>query len=241
MSNIQSVCDEMKGLEGTVGAFVWQGGRCLASSLPKAYDSARLNQIGSGLSRLGQLSDKAGYDRSACVFHWPRATLFSWPLPNAGVLAIVASPKVARGELELSVAIAMEELGVLLGQDVSAGSQDASTVPSMISAPVIVEKPSASFAPTAAAAPVISASVEPPIDDRASAYRLEQIESLLTSEVGPNGRAMLQRLRRQAAQAGIAEAAWLPRLRTLLLSELKDPCARAVVAASILFVPGAEH
>lgn len=258
MNSIQGVCDEMKGLEGTVGAFVWQGGRCLGSSLPKAYDATRLNQMGSGLSRLGQLTEKAGYDRSACVFHWPRATLFSWVLPNAGVLAIVALPKVARGELELSAAIAMEELGILIERE--GNSTDGATSTAPAAATSLPEKPptnAASATPPASASPGPSsantaaaslanasvansstAAAEPVfVEDKAAAYRLEQIELLLITEVGPTGRALFQRLRRQACQPGASEGTWLPRLRSLLLGELKDPCARAVIAASVLFIP----
>ena len=216
MKTIQDICNELKGLEGSVGAFVWNNGGCLGSSLPKAYDAARLTQTAAELSRLTQLAQKASYNHCACVFHWQRATLFSWALQESGGLAILALPTAPRGVLELSASMAVEDLLPLLAQ--------ASQIAAAAVAGALAPGPS-----TATAANTATAAAEPP--------KLRELEDLVVWELGPTGRVLFSRARQKAYQAGLPESSWLHNLRAAVLADLGDPSAWASIATSVMWIP----
>lgn len=226
MKTIQDICDELKGLDGSVGAFVWNNGACLGSSLPKAYDAARLTQTGTELSRLSQLAQKASYNRCACVFHWQRATLFSWALGETGGLAVLALPTAPRGVLELSVSIATEDLLPLLARSTQ------SLTPALVAA-VVVPEPSVPAG--VASAPSIS------IPSAGSAAedspKLRELEELVVWELGPTGRVLFLRARQKAYRPGLPDSSWLPKLRAAVLADVGDPSAWASVAASVMWLP----
>lgn len=162
MKTIEGVCSDLNGVEGAMGAFVWHRGACLASSLPKTYDTSRLTQLGSGLARLGQLSHKAGYERSSSAFHWQRASLFTWPLGEAGLLAVLALPSAARGMLELSAAMAVEDLLPLLDYSADLGSnQLPASVQLAASSPVHVATQQAEWSARGATPPSATLPVAP--------------------------------------------------------------------------------
>lgn len=227
MKNVQDICNELKGLDGSVGAFVWNDGACLGSSLPKAYDTARLTQTATDLSRLTQLAQKANYNRCACVFHWQRATLFSWALNESGGLAVLALPTAPRGMLELSASIAVEDLLLLLTQ----------AVPLASAAQVAAVAPEPSAVGVASpVAPAIQANVANAAEDHP---KLRDLEELVVGELGPTGRVLFLRARQKAYRAGQPESAWLPRLRAAVLADLGDPSAWASVATSVIWIPSA--
>ncbi|MFC1642086.1 hypothetical protein ACFL5O_05275 [Myxococcota bacterium] len=215
---VETVCADLKGLAGTVGAFVWHRGTCIASSLPKSYDTARLSQIGGELLRTVQLADKAGYRDSRTAFHWKRASLFSWPIGDAGVLGVLVLPTAIRGMLELSAALAAEDLAPLLQQ------------PPEPPRGLAVSRTQEVQQQLSSAPPVVA-------DTTASNAQLEQLEELLIEEIGPTGRALLRRAKRQVAHSGIPESSWLRELRTAVLAGLTDPGAWATVATSPLWAP----
>jgi len=220
MKSVQDICDELKGLDGSVGAFVWNNGSCLGSSLPKAYDAARLTQTGAELSRLTQLAQKASYNRCACVFHWQRATLFSWALNDTSGLAVLALPTAPRGVLELSASIAVEDLLPLLGQAVQ------SPEPAVIAVPAAPES-----TPQASSTSAVSVGDDHP--------KLRELEDLVVWELGPTGRVVFSRARQKTYRAGLPESSWLPKLRAAVLADLGDPSAWASIAASVIWLPAA--
>ena len=230
MKSIQDICDDLKGLDGSVGAFVWNDGNCLGSSLPKAYDAARLTQTGSELSRLSQLAQKASYNQCACVFHWQRATLFTWALNDNGVLALLALPTAPRGVLELSVSIAIEELSPLLHRAPGSAEPPPAALPEQRASTVITSSP-ATVTSAANAANATSTTEE--------SAKLRELEELVIWELGPTGRVLFLRARQKAYRAGLSESAWLPALRTAVLADLGDPSAWASVAASVMWLPTA--
>jgi hypothetical protein len=130
----------------------------------------------------------------------------------------MATPTAARGVLELSATIAAEDLASILGRP-SARAEAAAVAPAVGPPPAPVR------------APAVAA------DTLEHNLKLLQLESLLVAEVGPTGRALFQRAKRQACQNGAPESTWLPKLRTLVLGELKDPGAWATVAASVVWIP----
>ena len=227
MKSIQDICDDLKGLDGSVGAFVWNDGNCLGSSLPKAYDAARLTQTGSELSRLSQLAQKASYNQCTCVFHWQRATLFTWALNDNGVLALLALPTAPRGVLELSVSIAVEELLPLLRRATGSAKPP----------PALAPEPRASTVITPGPANVTSATSATSTTEESA--KLRELEELVIWELGPTGRVLFLRARQKAYRVGLSESAWLPALRTAVLADLGDPSAWASVAASVMWLPTA--
>jgi len=233
MKSIQDICDDLKGLDGSVGAFVWNDGNCLGSSLPKAYDAARLTQTGSELSRLSQLAQKASYEQCACVFHWQRATLFTWALNDNGVLALLALPTAPRGVLELNVSIAVEELLPLLGKATASAKPPPALIAEQRASAVITSAPANV---TSAANATSAASATSTTEETA---KLRELEELVIWELGPTGRVLFLRARQKAYRAGLSESTWLPALRTAVLADLGDPSAWASVAASVMWLPNA--
>ena len=110
MTTVETICSEIKSLEGALGAFVWHQSRCVASSLPKDYNSVRLGQAGSGLWRTIVLARTAGYSGSPSVFHWERASLYGWSIGDERLFGIVTMPEIARGMFELGATACAESL-----------------------------------------------------------------------------------------------------------------------------------
>jgi hypothetical protein len=205
MKTVEGICRELKALDGVVGAFVLNQSECLATSLPPQYDTARLIQVGSVLSRINQMSQKAGFERSATAFHWQRASLLSWPLGEEAMLAVLAAPNAVRDAVELSASMALEELtNIVLGK----GGPRFPSIPS-----------------AANAAPVPSAAA-----DASMAQRLEHIEQLLVEELGSGGKALLERSLRKVPRGTAPLAVWLLDLRRSLLADIPDAGARVTIA-----------
>ena len=236
MKSIQDICDDLKGLDGSVGAFVWNDGNCLGSSLPKAYDAARLMQTGSELSRLSQLAQKASYNHCACVFHWQRATLFTWALNDNGVLALLALPAAPRGVLELNVSIAIEELLPMLRRAPASAKPPPALAPEQRTSAVVAPGPATVASATSTANAASTANATTAAEESS---KLREIEELVIWELGPTGRVLFLRARQKAYRAGLSESTWLPALRTAVLADLGDPSAWASVAASVMWLPTA--
>lgn len=110
MKSVEKVCKDLRTLDGVIGAFVLRQSRCISSSLPTQYDFGRLGQVADVLSRVNQMSQKAGYERSAMAFHWQRASLMSWPVGDDTILGLFATPNAVRETINMSVALAIEDL-----------------------------------------------------------------------------------------------------------------------------------
>jgi hypothetical protein len=213
MKTVEGICKELKALDGVVGAFVLNQADCLATSLPPQYDTARLVQVGGVLSRINQMSQKAGFDRCATAFHWQRASLLSWPLGEEALLAVLAAPNAVREAVELSASMAVEELSTLVFGKAVRQSMPTQTGPSMV-----VPAPSA---------------VSSPQQDAGLAQRLEHLEQLLVEELGTSGKALLERAMRKAPRGNAPSGTWLLELRRAVLTEILDPAARVTVAMSV--------
>lgn len=203
MKTVEGICKELRGLEGVVGAFVLNQTECLATSLPPQYDTNRLSQLGTVLSRVGQMSTKAGFERSATAFHWQRASLLAWPCGDDRVLGILAAPSAVRETVELSASLALEELSTLFGPHAP-----------LLDEPKL-EGPN----------PLQSAEASADLTDR-----LARLEQLLVEELGASGKALFERCQRKVPRGALSLADWLLMLRRAVLSEIPDPGARVTVA-----------
>jgi hypothetical protein len=67
--------------------------------------------------------------------------------------------------------------------------------------------------------------------------RVQLLEELIVSELGPAGQTLVQRVKRRVGAPQAPTHAWFARLRSAVLGELNDPLTRAVVAASALWLP----
>ncbi len=141
MTGAEAVCTEIKNVDGILGAFVWHRSQCVASSLPKTYDTARLGQAGSGLWRTMLLARTAGYGGSPAAFHWQRVSLYGWAIGDEGLLGVVAHPKVPRSVLDLTATTSAAALLQVLH-------------------PTAADGPAPESAPGAPAAPVRLANLE---------------------------------------------------------------------------------
>ncbi len=208
MKTVESVCRELKSLEGVVGAFVLHQNQCIGSSLPPQYDPNRLAQVGATLARVSQISQKAGYEQSAAAFHWQRASLLTWPIGNDGMLGLLAVPTAVRESVNLSAAIALEDLSSITKDKASAGR---------ISIPAKVEH----------APPQVLEQ-----DNAKLNARLRDIEQLLVEELGPSGKSLLERSRTKTPRGTASGSAWLLALRNVVLTDIADPGARVTIATS---------
>ncbi|MGC4067550.1 MAG: hypothetical protein QM784_23475 [Polyangiaceae bacterium] len=213
MKTVEGIRKELKALDGVVGAFVLNQADCLATSLPPQYDTARLVQVGGVLSRINQMSQKAGFDRCATAFHWQRASLLTWPLGEEALLAVLAAPNAVREAVELSASMAVEELStVVFGKTVR------QSIPTQTGTSMVVPS-----LPTASAQQ----------QDSGLTQRLERLEQLLVEELGASGKPLLERAMRKAPRGGAPLGTWLLELRRAVLSEILDPAARVTVAMSV--------
>jgi hypothetical protein len=211
MKTIEGICKELKALDGVVGAFVLRQSQCVGSSLPLQYDPGRLAQVGATLARVSQMSQKAGYDGCSTAFHWQRASLLTWPLGEDGLLGLLAAPNAVREAVELSATVALEDLTDILASKPAASPRD---------------ERAANVAP---AAPV------PEPDAAKFSERLGEIERLLVQELGPGGKALLERCRTRTPRGSLSATDWLMSLRNTLLSDVGDPGARVTIATSYLW------
>lgn len=211
MKTVESVCKELRALDGVVGAFVLQKLQCVASSLPPQYDANRLSQVGATLSRISQMAQKSGYDRCASAFHWQRASLLSWPIAEDGVLGLLAMPTAVRETINLSATVAVEELANLL----AAGTQT---------------QPNGTAAPSNS----VEAQAHEPNSDRINAL-LREIEQLLVEELGLSGKSLLERCRAKTPRGNASATAWLFALRNTIVADIAEPGARVTLATSHLW------
>jgi predicted regulator of Ras-like GTPase activity (Roadblock/LC7/MglB family) len=214
MKTVEKVCKELKGLDGVIGAFVLQKSRCIASSLPAQYDFNRLGQVADILARVSQMSHKAGYERSSMTFHWQRASLMSWPVGDETVLALFAAPNAVRETINISVALAVEDLEHI----VESGYEEDGAKPLPLvkmSAPPLPQRGSPD---------------QPLVDER-----LREIEQLCVEELGNAGKALLDRCRNKTPRGKTSAQEWLMALRTTVLTDIADPAARATIAFSHLW------
>ena len=241
MTSLTEVCEELKGLDGCLGAAVWLNEECLAASLPSDYDAKRVRALGTGLSRLEHLSNRGGYTRAASVFHWDALSLYSWPVGESATLMMLASPSAERVVLEFSAALAIDDLAPLV-HGVPAKSVAApaparpmpppppkrAPVPAIATATAQVQRPAANETLPESPTPGDLGLIE---------QRLQLLEELIVSELGPAGQALVQRVKRRVGAPQVPTNAWFERLRSAVLAELNDPLTRAVVAASALWLP----
>jgi hypothetical protein len=211
MKTVEKVCKELKALDGVIGAFVLRQSRCIGSSLPTQYDFGRLGQVADVLSRVSQMSQKAGYERSSMAFHWQRASLMSWPVGDDAVLGLFALPTAVRESVNMSAALAVEDLTSI----VRSGFEDDSPKP----LPLL--KVSAPPGPGKAGP-----------DSAALEERLHEIEQLLVEELGTAGKSLLERCRNKTPRGKASAQDWLLALRSVVLNDVPDPGARATIATS---------
>jgi len=205
MKTVDGICKELRALDGVVGAFVLEQSECLATSLPSQYDPARLTQLGTVLNRVGQMAQKAGFDRSATAFHWQRASLLAWPCGDDAILGILAAPTAVREAVELSASMALEELAPIL--------ESRSTVEAAVQGPLGGTAPAQE-------------------DSRDLEQRFARIEQLLIEELGASGKALFERCQRRVPRGSLPRGEWLLTLRRTVLAEVPDPSARVTVAMS---------
>lgn len=214
MKTVEKVCKELKGLEGVIGAFVLQKSRCIASSLPTQYDFNRLGQVGDTLTRVSQMSQKAGYEKSALMFHWQRASLMSWPVGDETVLGLFATPNAVRETINMSVALAVEDLERII----QAGFED--DVPKPLPLVKVSAPPQAQKTPQD----------QPALDER-----LRDLEQLFVEELGSAGKSLLERCRNKTPRGKASAHEWLITLRSVALGDITDPIARTMIASSHLW------
>jgi hypothetical protein len=210
MKTVEKICKELKSLDGVIGAFVLHKSRCIASSLPAQYDFSRLEQVGTVLSRISQMSQKARFENSALAFHWQRASLLSWPVGDEGTLALLTTPNAAREAVNMSVALAVEDLVRI----VSSGVEEEAPKPLPllnVSTPPVAPKNTS--------------------DNAALDACLHELEQLFVEELGSAGKSLLERCRAKTPRKGNAQE-WLLALRTVVLTDIADPGARAAIAMS---------
>lgn len=237
MTSLTEVCEELKGLDGCLGAAVWLDEECLAASLPSDYDAKRVRALGAGLSRLEHLSNRGGYTRAASVFHWDALSLYSWPVGESATLMMLASPSAERVVLEFSAALAIDDLAPLVhgapAKSVAAPAPARPMPPpppkrAPAPPPVQVQRPAENETLLENPSPAELGLIE---------QRLQSLEELIVSELGPAGQALFQRVKRRVGAPQVPMNAWFARLRSAVLAELNDPLTRAVVAASALWLP----
>jgi hypothetical protein len=209
MKTVESVCRELKSLEGVVGAFVLQQNQCIGSSLPPQYDPNRLAQVGATLARVSQISQKAGYEQSAAAFHWQRASLLTWPIGNDGLLGLLAVPTAVRESVNLSAAIAIEDLSSIAKDKAGSGRLSVPAKAGHSQSPVLEQ------------------------DNALLNARLGDIEQLLVEELGPSGKSLLDRSRTKTPRGTASATAWLLALRNTVLADIADPGARVTIATSL--------
>jgi serine/threonine protein kinase len=208
MKNIDGICQELQGLDGVLGAFVMQQAHCLGKSMPPDMGEDQLGQVMTTLERIGQISKKAGFDRSIAGYHWQKASLFTWPFCDDLLLGILSSPNALQEAIELSVSIAIEDLTCAITKKTS-----------------LKPPPSSSSPPKSVSSNLTF--------DAALVDRLEAIERLLVEEMGPSGKALLERCRNRNPRGQISSYEWLLRLRNTVLSEITDPGARVTIGTSL--------
>ena len=239
MTSLTEVCEELKGLDGCLGAAVWLNEECLAASLPSDYDAKRVRALGTGLSRLEHLSNRGGYTRAASVFHWDALSLYSWPVGESATLIMLASPSAERVVLEFSAALAIYDLAPLVhgvpAKSVAAPAPARPMPPpppkraqATAQVPVQVQRTAAHETLPESPTPAELDLIE---------QRLQLLEELIVSELGLAGQALVQRVKRRVGAPQVPTNAWFERLRSAVLAELNDPLTRAVVAASALWLP----
>jgi hypothetical protein len=104
------VCEELRSLDGVLGAFVLEHERCVASSCSPEFDATRFEKLGTTLARARQVIGSHGYDGASLVLHWERGSLMVWPARDGSMLGLLAAPDVGRETLEERASVALSEL-----------------------------------------------------------------------------------------------------------------------------------
>ena len=209
MRTIESVCKELGTVDGVIGAFVLRQLDCLFTSLPPAYDTKRLAKVSDALSRLAQVSHKAGYDCIATAFHWQQASLLTWPIGNDALLGLLAAPTAVRENVELNVSLAIEDLSCMLSDRAS---------------PIPVNSTTSN---------ATARSPAPQFDEARLSERLGGIERLLVEELGSAGKSLFERCRMRTPRDHASSSKWLLDLRNAVLGEIRDPVARVTIGTSV--------
>jgi hypothetical protein len=220
MKTVEGVCKELKSLHGVVGAFVLQQDQCLGSSLPPQYDPKRLVQVGAILASINQISQKAGYQRSATAFHWQRASLLTWPLGDNAMLGLLATPNVVRETINMSASIALEDLGRVFESEAGRTRLEPLTPP-----------------PPVVPAPPGQVVITPIADEGQLGRRLQSIECLVIEELGPSGKPLFERCLNKTPRGNASASAWLLSFRNAILSDIVDPGARVTIATCHYWAP----
>jgi hypothetical protein len=112
------LCEELRSLDGVLGAFILESNECVASSLPVEFNEMRLNEVGKVLCRAQQVVGSGGFDGAALAFHWEKGSLLTWPARDGTVLGLLATPDAVRETLERRAAVVLEQLTQLSSRHV---------------------------------------------------------------------------------------------------------------------------
>jgi hypothetical protein len=104
------LCEELRALDGVLGAFVLENSECIASSMPEDFDETKICEMGRVLRRAQQIASTGGYDGASLVFHWQEGSLLTWPTRDGTILGLLANPKALRETLEQRASSVLEQL-----------------------------------------------------------------------------------------------------------------------------------
>lgn len=104
------LCEELRSLDGVLGAFVLERSECIASSMPAEFDEPKICEMGRVLLRAQQIASTGGYDGATLVFHWQEGSLLTWPTRDGTTLGLLATPQAPREVLEQRASSVLEQL-----------------------------------------------------------------------------------------------------------------------------------
>jgi hypothetical protein len=100
MNGALELCEELRALDGVLGAFVLESNECVASSLSPEIDATQIDELTKVLARAQQVVRIGGYDGAALAFHWEEGSLLTWGHETSHLLGLFARPNAIREILE---------------------------------------------------------------------------------------------------------------------------------------------
>jgi hypothetical protein len=107
------LCEELRALDGVLGAFVLESNECVASSISPEIDATQIDELTKVLARAQQVVKIGGYDGAALAFHWEKGSLLTWVYETSHLLGLFATPNAIREILEDHAANVLKELAEL--------------------------------------------------------------------------------------------------------------------------------
>ncbi|HHL40900.1 MAG TPA: hypothetical protein ENJ37_10375 [Deltaproteobacteria bacterium] len=110
MKNAEQIVNELKSIDGCLGAVLTRGSECMVSCLPSVVDRGRLGRVAATIHKLSLTAAKAGYPESDVCVRYANAALFIFPLGAGGYVALLCRPDVSGAAVKIFAGVAVDEL-----------------------------------------------------------------------------------------------------------------------------------